>query len=188
MMRGAVGAFLLIATLLAASGAAAAGMEKVDCSRLTMRIGAVSEADWTECYRVHESRPGEWPDGTQADYQVLLADIRTHVLHIETGKAGRNTYFFKDSIRSRLKQFDELEKMSEPTEEPAFGDYELVRFRSNLWKAPTECIGFLKYTHASYTQGGGAGAGSYLVGYDCWRDGAPDLAAIEAMLGSIKFP
>jgi len=188
MLRGIVGAALLTATLAVAPDAFAAQLQKVDCKRLTLTISAVSDADWTECYQAHESRTSEWPNGIQADYQVLLADIRTHVLHIETGKAGANSYFFKHSIQARLKEFDELEKMSDLTEEPEFGDYELVRFQSKLWKAPTDCIGFLKYTHASYTQGGGGGAGSYIVGYDCWRDGAPDRAAIEAMLGSIKFP
>jgi hypothetical protein len=188
MTQRVLGAALLALALAAAPDARAAGMEKVDCSRLTIAVPMAADADWTECYRVHHSETSEWPDGIRADYQVLLADIRTHVLHIETGKAGTNTYFFKESIKSRLKEFDELEKMSELSEEPEFGDYELVRFQSNLWKASTDCIGFMKYTHASYTQGGGAGAGSYVVGYDCGRDGVPDRAAIEALLESIKFP
>jgi hypothetical protein len=188
MMRGVIGAALLVGTLAVAPDAFAAQLQKVDCKRLSLTIGAVSEADWTECYQAHESRPGDWSTGIQADYQVLVADIRTHVLHIETGKAGANTYFFRDSLKSRLKEFDELEKMGELTEEPEFGDYQLARFQSKLWQVSTDCIGFLKYTRASYTQGGGSGAGSYLVGYDCWREGAPDRAAIEAMLGSIKFP
>jgi hypothetical protein len=187
-MRKIMGVALLALLLAAASDVSADPLEKVDCKRLTIALPVASDADWVECYRAHHSQVSEWPDGVKADYQVLLADIRTHVLHIETGKAGRNTYFFKDSLKSRLKEFDELEKMSELTEEPEFGDYELVRFQSNLWKKQTDCIGFLKYTHATYTQGGGAGAGSYVVGYDCWRDGEPDRAAIESMLDSIKFP
>ncbi|HWA44469.1 MAG TPA: hypothetical protein VHA10_14740 [Hypericibacter adhaerens] len=187
-MHRALGAALLLLVLAASSEALAAPLEKVDCKQLNIAPLIAPDADWVECYRAHEARPGNSINGIVADYQVLMADARTHVVHIQTGKSGPNTYFFKDSIESRLKGFDELEKVSEFAGEPEFGDYEMVRFQSNLWKVATDCIGFLKYTHASYTQGGGGGAGSYIVGYDCWRGTAPDRAAVEAMLGSIKFP
>jgi hypothetical protein len=117
----------------------------------------------------------------------MMSDLRTHVVHIEAGKAGPTSYFFKDSIESQLKEFDEIEDRSDFVEDGEFEDYDLVRFQAQLWKKKTDCVGFLKYTHATYTQGGGAGAGTYIVGYDCWRNGAPDRATVEAFLKSIKW-
>lgn len=191
MMQRCLGAALLALAFAGASDASAASMEKVDCSRLSFTIATVSDADWTECYRLHhsEANSGEGADGPQADFQAIVADVKTHVLHIDTGKAGKGSYFHKDSIESMLKEFDELEKLGELSEEPEFGNYELVRFQASLWKASTDCVGFLKYGRAPITQGGSApGASSYIVGYDCWRNGVPDRAAIEALLKSIKFP
>jgi hypothetical protein len=187
MIRKVFGAALLALLLVLARNADAAPLEKVDCRYISITVPAVSDADWTECYRAKQREQGERAEGLQADYQIMLSDLRSHVLLIETGKAGGSTYFFKNSIQSMMKDFDELEDRSDFVDEPEFEDYELVRFQSELWKKPTDCVGFLKYTHASYTQGGGAGAGSYTVGYDCWRDGRPDRATIEAMLKSIKW-
>src|SRR5258705_8321912 len=145
MMQRCLGAALLALTIAAAPDASAANLEKVDCSRLNFTVGTASAADWKECYRLHhsEANSGEGPDGPQADFQAMVADVSTHVLHINTGKAGRNAYFHKDSIESMLKEFDELEKLGELSEEPKFGDYELVRFQADLWKTSTDCVGFL---------------------------------------------
>ena len=186
-MRKIIGAALLALLLVAASDVSATPLEKVDCKRLSITVSTASDADWTECYRAKQREPGERADEVQADYQIMMADLRTHVLLIQTGKAGRNSYFFKDSIEARMKEYDELENRSDFTDESEFEDYELVRFQADLWKKPADCIGFLKYTHATYTQGGGGGAGSYTLGYDCWRNGAPDRATIEALLKSIKW-
>jgi hypothetical protein len=187
MKRKVFGLAFLALLLAVACQADAAPLEKVACQYITISVPAVSDADWTECYRAKQREQGERADAVAADYQVMLSDMRSHVLMIETGKAGNSTYFFKDSIQSRLKDFDELEDRSDFAEEPEFEDYKLVRFQAELWKKPTDCVGFLKYTHARYTQGGGAGAGTYTLGYDCWRDGAPDRKTVEALLTSVKW-
>jgi hypothetical protein len=187
MTRKLIGAALLALLLAPASGASAAALEKADCKRMTLTLRMEPDADWAECYRAHQSEQGERADGITASFEVILADLRTHVLHIEAGKAGHTSYFFKDSLQSQLKEFEEIEDRSDFVEDDEFEDYDLVRFQAQLWKKRTDCVGFLKYTHATYTQGGGAGAGAYVVGYDCWRDGAPDRATVEAFLKSIKW-
>lgn len=187
MMRKLIGGAVLVLLLGPAPGASAATLEKIDCKRSTLTLLMEPDADWAECYRARQSEQGERPDGLSADFQVVMADLRTHVVHIEAGKAGRTSYFFKDSIESQLKGFDEIEDRSDFVEDDEFEDYDLVRFQTQLWKQRMECVGFLKYTHATYTQGGGAGAGAYIVGYDCWRDGTPDRATVETFLKSIKW-
>jgi hypothetical protein len=187
MMRKLIGAAFLALLLGSASGACAATLEKIDCKRMTLTFRTQPDPDWTECYRARQSGQGERAGDLSANFEVMMSDLRTHVVHIEAGKAGPTSYFFKDSIESQLKEFDEIEDRSDFVEDGEFEDYDLVRFQAQLWKKKTDCVGFLKYTHATYTQGGGAGAGTYIVGYDCWRNGAPDRATVEAFLKSIKW-
>ena len=181
-MRGFWG-FVLIAAAMAFAGGEAHGADKVDCSHLDLKFPPAAKADWAECYARHYSK-GE--DEANADAESLIADIGTHVVHITSVVAGRNTYFDKVSVSSKLGAYDELEDMKDVATEPGYDRYQVIRFRASLWKTRTDCIGFVKYGGATIAQGGTAyGARSYVAGYDCWRNGAPDRAQIEATLDAI---
>jgi hypothetical protein len=166
----------------------AASAEKVDCSRLSFSYAPAKDAEWTECYRFNRSEaPSDGVEGLKAEFQDMLADIGTHVVHINTGKAGRNTYFRRESIRTMVEDFDELDKTQDWDDDvDDYGDYKLIRFHATLWKVAADCIGFAKYgaAHISPT-GGSHGFSKYMVGYDCWRNGVPDRAKIEASLSAI---
>ena len=174
-------------TLLWASGAMA-NDDKVNCSRLSLEFPPAAQADWTECYRFHLSEPpnGEGAEGASADVEILMADIGTHVVHITSVLAGKDTYFDKVPASKKLSAFDELEKVETVESEPNFKRYQIIRFRASLWKTPTDCVGFVKYGGAAIGSGGSSyGARSYVAGYDCWRNGTPDRAQIEATLDAI---
>jgi hypothetical protein len=176
--------FILVAAsmvLLDASGAQAS--EKVDCSKLSLEFPPAEKADWSECYVLHYS---EGAEEANAEVETLIADIGTHVVHLTSVVAGRNTYLHKEPVSSKVGDYDELEDLTGVSTEPSCGRYQIIRFRASLWKTPTDCIGFVKYGGGSITQGGGTyGAHSYVAGYDCWRNGAPDRAQIEATLDAI---
>jgi hypothetical protein len=178
---------LALALVIGMPQVSAASAEKVDCNRLSFSYGPAKDAQWTECYRFNQSEaPSDGADGLKAEFQDMLADIGSHVVHINAGKAGRNTYFRKESIRSMVEDFDELDKTEGWNDEDDFGDYELIRFRAVLWKVSADCVGFIKYGAAHISPSGGShGTSSYMVGYDCWRDGVPDRAKIEATLSAI---
>jgi hypothetical protein len=172
--------------LFGISGAQAA--EKVDCSRLSLEFPPAAHAEWSECYRIHK---GEAPDGVGAeslsvDYEIILADLKSHVVHLVSGDTGPNTYFNKQPVSHVLGDFDELEDVAGSETEEGFKRYQIVRFRASLWKAPVNCIGFVKYGGGAIGQAGSAmGAGTMLAGYDCWRGGPPDRTQIEATLSDI---
>ena len=181
-MPGIRGFIPIAAALVFASGAAQAA-DKVDCSRLDLKFSPADKAVWAECYAHHYSK-GE--EEANADAESLIADIGTHVVHLTSVVAGRNTYFDKVPVSRKLGAYDELEDMTDVATEPGYDRYQIVRFRASLWKTETDCIGFLKYGGATIGQGGTSyGARSYLAGYDCWRNGAPDRAQIEATLDAI---
>ncbi|MGH6939886.1 hypothetical protein [Hypericibacter sp.] len=181
-MRGLLG-FILIATAMAFAGGAARAAEKVDCSHLDLAFAPADKADWSECYVRHYS---EGAEEANAEVETLIADIGTHVVHITSVVAGRNTYFDKVPVSNKLSDYDELEDMRDVATEPGYDRYQIIRFRASLWKAETDCIGFLKYGGAMIAQGGNSyGARSYVAGYDCWRNGSPDRGQIEATLDAI---
>jgi hypothetical protein len=159
--------------------------DKVDCSRLDLQFPPAANADWTECERYQHS-DGD-ADSATADVEMITADMGTHVLHIASVVAGRNTYFDKQPVSKRLSGWDELEKFADVQTEAAFERYQVIRFHASLWKAPMSCFGFVRYMGASIGQGGGSyGSKGFVAGYDCWRDGViPDRAQIEATLDAI---
>jgi len=172
--------------LLWASGAMAAD-NKVDCSKLSLKFGPSAQADWTECYRFHDADTpdGEGAESRSADFKVLLADLKSHVVHLVSGDTGQNTYFTKEPASQIVKEFDELERIANTEGEDGFKRYQIVRFQASLWKTPVNCIGFVKYGGGAIGQGGGMGAATLLAGYDCWRDTPPDRSQIEATLAAI---
>jgi hypothetical protein len=187
-MCGIFRAFLAVAAVLIAADPAL-GADKVDCHELDLAFSPADKADWTECYRFHLSEPpsGEGAEGASVDVEILMADIGSHVVHISSALAGKDTYFDKVPASQKLKNFDELEKVESIGSEPDFRRYQIIRFRASLWKTPTDCFGFVKYGGATIGSGGSSyGARSYVAGYDCWRNGAPDRAQIEATLSAIK--
>jgi len=174
-------------TLLWASGAMAAD-NKVNCSKLNLEFAPAAQADWTECYRFHDADApdGEGAESRSADYEVLLADLKSHVVHLVSADTGQNTYFTKDPASHVIKEFDELERISNTESEEGFKRYQIVRFQASLWKTPVNCFGFVKYGGGAIGQsGGGMGAATLLAGYDCWRNATPDRAQIEATLAAI---
>ena len=182
-MRGGWCAGLLASMVLLGASTCHAAAEKVDCSKLSLEFPPADKADWSECYIYHYS---EGAEEANADVETLIADIGTHVVHITVAEAGRNTYFTKEPVSGKVGDYDELEDMTGVSTEPAFERYQIIRFRASLWKAPADCIGFLKYGGGAITQGGSTyGAHNYVAGYDCWRNGAPDRAQIEATLNAI---
>jgi hypothetical protein len=188
-MRGGWCAALAAAVMLfGASGADAAGDEKVDCSRLSLEFPPAAQADWTECYKLHDSGvpEGEGAEGLSVDFEIIVTDLKSHVVRLVSGDTGQNTYFQKRPVSQIIKEFDELEDIAGTESEEGFKRYQIIRFSAHLWKAPVNCIGFVKYGGGAIGQGGSAmGAGTLLAGYDCWRSGAPDRSQIEATLGAI---
>ena len=182
-MRGGWCAGLLASMVLLGPSAGHAASEKVDCSQLSLEFPPADKADWSECYVYHYS---EGAEEANAEVETLIADIGTHVVHLTSVVAGRNTYFDKEPVSSKISDYDELEDVVTESTEPGFERYQILRFRATLWKAPADCIGFVKYGGGSITQGGSTyGAHTYLAGYDCWRNGAPDRSQIEATLDAI---
>jgi hypothetical protein len=186
MCGGWCASILASAVLFGAANAYA--LDKVDCSRLSLEFEQIAQADWSECYRLHrgEAPDGEGAESRSADFQIILADFKTHVVHLVHGDTGTNTYFVKQPASQAIKDFDELENIADTQPEEKFKRYQIIRFQASLWKAPVHCIGFVKYGGGAITQGGKSmGAGVFLEGYDCWRDGPPDRSQIEATIGAI---
>lgn len=189
-MRGGWCAGLVAAAmaLFCAPDAHASSRDKVDCSRLSLEFPPAAQADWTECYKVHD---GDTPDGAGAeggavDFEFLLADIKSHVVRLVSGDTGPNTYFEKRPASQIIKEFDELEGIAGTESDQGFKRYQIIRFQAILWKTPVNCVGFVKYGGGAIGQAGSAmGAGTLLAGYDCWRNGAPDRSQIEATLSAI---
>jgi hypothetical protein len=180
-------AVLMAAAMVTAAGAAHAD-DKVECSKLDLEFPPADKADWTECYSFHLTEPpsGEGAEGASADVEIMLADIGTHVVHLTSVVAGKDTYYEKVPVSRKMSAFEELEKIEDMESEPGFERYQIVRFRALLWKESTDCIGFVKYAGAMISSGGSThGARGYLAGYDCWRNGVPDRAQIEATLDAI---
>jgi hypothetical protein len=187
-MRGIFRCLLAIAMILVAASPAR-GEDKIDCRQLDLQFPPADRADWTECYRYHHSSApnGDGQDGASADIEILIADIGTHVVHIDSIVAGRNTYFDKVPVSQKLRGFDEIEKMQDVTSEEGFDRYQIIRFRTLLWKTPADCFGFVKYAGATIGQNGrSVGSRGYVAGYECWRNGPPDRAQIEATLDAIE--
>ncbi|HWA44470.1 MAG TPA: hypothetical protein VHA10_14745 [Hypericibacter adhaerens] len=171
---------LAMVAAMAAAGTALAE-DKVDCHRLDLAFPPADKAEWTECYSRHFDQ-----DEMSADIETLIADIGTHVVHLTSTIAGPNTYFDKVPVSEKLRNYDELEKIKGLESEPGFGRYQIVRFQALLWNTPSQCFGFLKYRGATIGATGTAyGARGYVAGYDCWREGTPDRAQIEATLDAI---
>jgi hypothetical protein len=175
-----------VAMLMATATVQAA--DKVDCSRLSLEFEPIAQADWSECYRLHHGGPasGTGAESRSADYEIILADLKTHVVHLVSGDSGPNTYFEKQPVSHAIKDFDELEDIADTQSEEKFQRYQIIRFQASLWKTPVHCVGFVKYGGGAITQGGlGLGAGTFLEGYDCWRDRPPNRSQIEATLSAI---
>lgn len=187
-MRGTCCAVLAAAAILMAAGPTHAA-DKVECSRLDLEFPPADQADWAECYRFHQTSAtsGEGAEGAAADIEILVADIGTHVVHIVSVVAGRDTYFDKTPVSKKLNSFDELEKIEDLETEPGFERYQIVRFHASIWSKPADCFGFVKYAGATISSNGTSiGARGYVAGYDCWRSGVPDRAKIEATLDAIN--
>jgi hypothetical protein len=186
-MRGGWCASILASAVLFGAANAYA-LDKVDCSRLSLEFEQIAQADWSECYRLHkgEAPEGEGAESLSVDYEIILADLKSHVVHLVHGDTGQNTYFNKQPVSQIIRGFDELEDIADTQSEEKFKRYQILRFRASLWKAPVNCIGFVKYGGGAIGQAGSAmGAGTLLQGYDCWRNGPPDRAQIEATLSAI---
>ena len=185
-MRGKCGASLAaLAVLLGASAAAAD--DKVDCSKLSLEFAPAAQADWTECFRFHNAKaPGDGAESLSSDFEVILTDLKTHVVRLVSADAGPNTYFLKRPASQVIREFDELDRISGTESEEGFKRYQVIRFTASLWQMPVNCFGFVKYGGAAIGQGGtSAGAATFLSGYDCWREGTPDRTQIEATLSAI---
>lgn len=182
-MRGGWCAGLLASVMLFGPSAGHAAAEKVDCNQISLEYPPANKAAWSECYVLHYS---EGAEEANAEVETLIADIGTHVVHLTSVEAGRNTYLYKEPVSSKIAVYDELEDMVTGSTEPTFERFQIIRFRATLWKAPADCIGFVKYGGGAITQAGSNnGAHSYVAGYDCWRNGAPDRTQIEATLDAI---
>jgi hypothetical protein len=187
-MRGGWGAALAASMTLFWALGAMANDDKVDCSRLSLGFPPAAQADWTECYRFHDADvpDGEGAESRSADYEIIVTDLKSHVVHLVSADAGPNTYFDKKPASQLMKEFDELERVANTESEEGFKRYQVVRFRASLWKTPVTCFGFVKYGGGAIAQGGtSAGAATLLAGYDCWRDGTPNREQIESTLGAI---
>jgi hypothetical protein len=182
-MRPISYASLIGVAMLMATGSAQAA-DKVDCSRLDLQFPPAANADWIECE--HFKHSDGHVDGATADVEMMTADMGTHLVHIASVVAGMNTYFDKKPVSEKLRNWEELEKFADVRAESDFKRFQIIRFRASVWKTAVECFGFIKYMGASITQGGGSyGSKGYVTGYDCWRDGTPDRAQIEATLDAI---
>lgn len=188
MRRGWCAVLVAWMLMFWASGAVAANDDKVDCSRLSLEFPPAAQADWSECYSFHDSdtHSGEGAESRSADFEILVADLKSHVVHLVSGDTGPNTYFIKEPASSVIRNFDELEKISDTASEEGFKRYQIIRFQASLWKTSVNCVGFVKYGGRAISQGGGSqGAGTKLFGYDCWRGAAPDRTQIETTLSAI---
>jgi hypothetical protein len=186
-MRGGWCAGVLASLMLfGVSNAHAA--EKVDCSRLSLEFEPLAQADWSECYRWHrgEAPDGEGAEGISVDFEVIVADMKSHVVHLVSGDTGQNTYFNKQPVSQIIRDFDELEDIANTEPQEKFKRYQILSFEASLWKTPVHCVGFVKYGGGAIGQSGSAmGAGTLLEGYDCWRNGPPDRSQVEATLTGI---
>ncbi|MGH6939887.1 hypothetical protein [Hypericibacter sp.] len=182
-----IGSIVLIAISMLLPGAAAqAAAEKVDCSRLDLEFLPADKIERIECELLHWSDPDDDAEGATAEIEMLTADMGTHVAHVASVVAGKNTYFDKMPVSSKLRNWKELEGFAVVGTEPEFRRYQIIRFGASISETPMSCIGFMKYMGGAIGQTGSAiGAKGYVAGYDCWRDGAPDRAQIEATLDAI---
>lgn len=181
----------LLALGLAPAAGAAESSEKVDCSSLDFTYAPVAATDWSECYRYRESEAmGDDSAGDNSvRFEHMLVDQGSHVVRISEGRTGSSAYFRKQPVRAIMKEFSELVDISDWSDEKAYEGYELVRFRATLWQVSVDCVGFVSYDGQAISRRGSSlnGAEGLRGGYDCWRDGTPDRAKIEATLGAIRF-
>jgi hypothetical protein len=167
-----------------------AAAEKIDCGKLHFSFSPAATADWSECYRYREAEATG--DDNVGDNSVLfehmLVDQGGHIVRIVEGRTGSSAYFRKEPVRAIVKEFDELTNISDWADEGDYEGYELVRFRATLWHSSVDCVGFLSYEGQVIGRRGSSlnGAEGLRGGYDCWRDGAPDRAKIEATLAAIR--
>jgi hypothetical protein len=170
------------------TGAARAGdMIKANCGGLSFKVGMASGAREIQCFTAQQSdAPSDGAQGATADYETLVADHGSHLYRVDIGKAARNTYFHKNHIETMLAYFTELKEFERVGDEDDFEEFELVRFKANLFEKPVDCVGFLQYGGPSLTQSGPSGARSFVVGYDCWRNRTPKRSDIEDLLTSIE--
>ena len=178
-----IGSIVLFALSMLLPGAVAqADAEKVDCSRLDLKFLPADRVERIECELLHWSDPND----ASAEIEMLTADMGTHVAHVASVVAGKNTYFDKMPVSSKLRNWKELEGFAVVGTEPEFRRYQIIRFGASISKTPMSCIGFMKYMGGAIGQTGSAlGAKGYVAGYDCWRNGSPDRAQIEATLDAI---
>ncbi|QEX17878.1 hypothetical protein FRZ44_31810 [Hypericibacter terrae] len=185
-MRKIGSAVLLVLSVLLPSAATQAAAEKVDCSRLDLQFSPHDKIDRIECKVIHWSDPDDGAEGATAEFEILTADMGTHVARLSSVVAGKNTYFDKMPVSSKLRNWKELEGFTVVGTEPEFRRYQVIRFSASISETPMSCVGFMKYMGGAIGQTGSAiGAKGYLAGYDCWRDGPPDRAQIEATLDAI---
>lgn len=178
-------ALIALSMLLPGTGAQAAA-EKVECSRLDLQFSPADRIDRIECKVIHWSDPDDDAEGASAEYEILTADMGTHVARLSSVVAGKNTYFDKMPVSSKLRNWKELEGFTVVGTESEYRRYQIIRFNASISETAMSCVGFMKYMGGAIGQTGSAiGAKGYLAGYDCWRDGAPDRAQIEATLDAI---
>lgn len=189
----AVRIWLVLAMLASASGMAAAddaSNHRVECDDLSFSFASLPHSDEAYCYRFHYSE-ASGSDGIaehSAVYEHMLVYQGAEVIRITKGRAVQNVYFSARPLSGYIKDFDELSKVENWSDDEDYEDFAIARFDAALEKEPAVCYGFLA-TGANVigNRGSVVGPGSFMVGYDCqFGTGEPARSLIEKTLDEIE--
>lgn len=183
--------WLALALLAGACGTARADDAKahrVECGKLEFSFAPAQDADEAYCYRFTYSDPsGDGLGEHSAAYEHMVVYQGGEVIRITAGRSITRVYFSRKSLRSYVKDFDELSDIGSWSNEPDYEDFEVSRFAAKLDDEPAVCYAFLAFgSNTIDVRGSVAGPGSFMVGYDCqFGTGELSRSLIERTLAEI---